>query len=543
METPSTDFECGPYALVLSITAQTHNIRPPTIDELRAIYQSPDFQEANAEVLMENSNNFTVDQVARVLHEWARENGHSFRLGYVLYGQDPIILDNEDSHDNPVIWIHNNATGITDNNLNHSSGIRMLSSRPNGPFGQKTNTSTGRFEKDEGNDGDADGGDVKKETEIDDDIAGFTYNGPPNKTANAVSVEVEHKQTFSSPLTLMALAAVTHAQAEPRNFGEAMKRHDAQKYLEATREEQASLEKNKVYELVDPKPNMKIISSRLLYKKKYNPDGSVRKYKARLVARGFQQEEGIDYNETFATVVKAASWRALIALAGILGWFIYLMDVKTAFLYGLLQEVIYVRPPPGLDVPKGKILKLLRALYGLKQAPRVWYARPATELEKLGFRVSKFDPCVFIHKQHQLIVAVWVDDLLIFGKYEKTINWFRNIMKDIFEMTDEGKCDYYLGMHVDQRKNGVGIYQTRYAEQILDCFGLNDIAPSATPSDGRYLEAENKEKSPPGFVERFLSMVGSLMWLSNCTRPDICHAVNYVARLISNGPETCGGGG
>jgi hypothetical protein len=149
---------------------------------------------------------------------------------------------------------------------------------------------------------------------------------------------------------------------------------------------------------------------------KYGPNGELIKHKSRLVARGFQQEEGIDYEETFASVVKPTSTRILLALAAILSWPIHQGDVKTAFLNSDLDKAVYMKPPKDITLPNGFCLMVVRALYGLKQSPRAWYQKLRDTLISWNWRMSSFDPCVFINDTSGLILEVHVDDKNVMGK-------------------------------------------------------------------------------------------------------------------------------
>jgi len=323
-----------------------------------------------------------------------------------------------------------------------------------------------------------------------------------------------------------------------------MRRHDATEWLAAVQQEDESLEKNYTWDVIDDSAlprGRRPLTSKYVFKKKTLFDSKTGlyryKYKARMVARGFQQKEGIDYDETFATVVKAPSYRILMAMAGSLGWTVYLMDVKTAFLHGDLDVEIYIRPPVGMTLPKGKVLRLRKALYGLKQSPRQWYFKLTQTLTRLGFRVSLYDPCVFVHEQRDLIVALWVDDLLIAARHEEDATIFRQQMSTEFEMTDEGKCTYYLGMNVIQSSQGIFLHQERYATDILKKFKFEDMPSVPTPIRyGKALAKTPGHQATDSYRLLYQGMVGCLMWLVCQTRVDMAFATNYVARYCAN-PE------
>ncbi|KAJ0124118.1 Uncharacterized protein HZ326_31466, partial [Fusarium oxysporum f. sp. albedinis] len=188
----------------------------------------------------------------------------------------------------------------------------------------------------------------------------------------------------------------------------------------------------------------KALRGKWVFKLKRGENGQVLRYKARFVVRGFEQREGIDFNETFASVVKPMSYKMIFAIAAALDLELEQMDVKTAFLYGLVTEEIYVEQPEGFDDGSGRVCKLLRALYGLKQAPRVWYETLSTFLATLGFKPLLSDMGVFV-KGHTFI-AVYVDDLLIAGPSKDEIVAVKQALCNKFKMTDLGPCKYYLGM-------------------------------------------------------------------------------------------------
>ena len=171
--------------------------------------------------------------------------------------------------------------------------------------------------------------------------------------------------------------------------------------------------------LVPRKRNKLVISSKWLFKIKHASDGSIEKYKARFVARGFSQKEGIDYEETFAPVARYTSVRTILAIAASKGWKVHQMDVKTVFLNGKIEEV-YIEQPEGFSThdSKTRVCKLKKALYGLKEAPRVWYERLDNYLMKLGYSKNEADPNLYfkIDGDDMIILVLYVDDLLITGE-------------------------------------------------------------------------------------------------------------------------------
>ena len=231
---------------------------------------------------------------------------------------------------------------------------------------------------------------------------------------------------------------------EPKTFRQA--RHGGQWDLWklAAKEEYGSLMENGTWKLVDRPKDRKVLRGKWVWKLKRGPNGEILRHKARWVIKGFfQQQEGTDYFETFASVVKPMSYKAIFAIAASLDWELEQMDVKTAFLYGNIDTAIYMEQPEGctnIDHPD-KVCLLLKALYGLKQAPRVWYQTIKEFLETLGYYPLDSDFSVFVG--HGTIVAVYVDDLLIAGPNKAVIQDLKAALSQRFKMTDLGACRYY----------------------------------------------------------------------------------------------------
>ena len=311
------------------------------------------------------------------------------------------------------------------------------------------------------------------------------------------------------------------------------------KYYEAKKRELNAHEEMGTWKLVPLPEGVKPVTSRWVNTDKYGPDGQLIKHKSRLVARGFQQEEGIDYEETFASVVKPTSTRILLALAAILSWTIHQGDVKTAFLNSDLDKPVYMRPPKDIKLPHGFCLMVIRALYGLKQSPRAWYQKLRSTLINWNWRMSAYDPCVFINDDTRLILEVHVDDINVMGKDLQMILKFKTQISQTFQMTDEGECSWYLGMHIEQRPGEVRIHQKKYIDEIVAKYGFRDAAPVKTP-----LEKDIKLRAPDGYTahprfrKQYQSKVGSLNFASNQTRPDISFATGYIARYASNPDQT-----
>ncbi|GJX58566.1 putative ribonuclease H-like domain-containing protein [Tanacetum coccineum] len=226
------------------------------------------------------------------------------------------------------------------------------------------------------------------------------------------------------------------------------------------------------------------IGTKWVYRNKRDERGVVVRNKARLVAQGYTQEEGIDYDEVFAPVARIEAIRLFLAFASFMGFIVYQMDVKSAFLYGTIDEEVYVSQPPGFvdpDHPK-KVYKVVKALYGLHQAPRAWYATLSTFLEKHGYKRGTIDKTLFIKRDKKdiMLVQVYVDDI-IFGSTKKSwCDEFEALMKSRFQMSSMGELTFFLGLQVKQNKEGIFISQDKYVAEILKKFDLVSVKTAIT---------------------------------------------------------------
>ncbi|GJY32257.1 putative ribonuclease H-like domain-containing protein [Tanacetum coccineum] len=246
--------------------------------------------------------------------------------------------------------------------------------------------------------------------------------------------------------------------------------------------------------------------------------------KARLVAQGHRQEEGIDYEEVFAHVARIEAIRLFLAYASFMGFLVYQMDVKSAFLYETIEEEVYVSQPLGFKEPHhpNKVYKVVKALYGLHQAPRAWYETLANYLLGNGFKRGKIDQTLFIKKQkgHILLVQVYVDDI-IFGSTNKELcTAFEKLMKDKFQMSSMGELTVFLGLQVQQKEDGIFISQDKYVAEILKKFNYTDVKSASTIVGLETLVKDGYADDVD--VHLYTSMIGSLMYLTT-SRPDIIY--------------------
>jgi hypothetical protein len=250
-------------------------------------------------------------------------------------------------------------------------------------------------------------------------------------------------------------------------------------------EELSALERTGTWDIVPLPSNVVPVTCKWVFRVKIKSNGSIERYKSRLVAHGFQQTQGLDYDETFAPVAHMTIVRKLIVVAASSFWTISQMDVKNAFLHGDLHEEVYMHPPSGVNAPSGHVCRLRRALHGLKQAPRDWFERFISIIKDVGFPSSDHDPALFIHTspKGRTILLLYVDDLLITGDDSEHISQVKKHLSKEFQMSDLGPLSYFLGIEVLQTRKGFYLSQSKYIQQLLHRSGITDTHTPATPMD------------------------------------------------------------
>lgn len=326
------------------------------------------------------------------------------------------------------------------------------------------------------------------------------------------------------------------ASFEPKNVCHAL---SDENWVNAMHEELENFERNKVWSLVEPPLGFNVIGTKWVFKNKLGEDGSIVRNKARLVAQGFTQVEGLDFEETFAPVARLEAIRILLAFAASKGFKLFQMDVKSAFLNGVIEEEVYVKQPPGFENPKfpNHVFKLDKALYGLKQAPRAWYERLKTFLLQNGFEMGAVDKTLFtLHSGIDfLLVQIYVDDIIFGGSSHALVAQFSDVMSREFEMSMMGELTFFLGLQIKQTKEGIFVHQTKYSKELLKKFDMADCKPIATPmattsSLGPDEDGEEVDQ------REYRSMIGSLLYLT-ASRPDIHFSVCLCARFQAS-PRT-----
>ncbi|CAI7920454.1 unnamed protein product [Closterium sp. NIES-54] len=324
---------------------------------------------------------------------------------------------------------------------------------------------------------------------------------------------------------------------EPATLKEALESSDAEEWKKAMESELKSIEEIGTWELVELPEGRKAITSKWLFRIKSDANGNIERYNSRLVAKGYQQKEKVDYKELFAPVVKPTTHRTLLAGAVIKGWVVKQMDVTTAFLNGVLEEEIFMAQPEGFDDGSGRLLRLKKALYGLKQAPRQWYLKLRGVLEEIGFTPSTADHSLFMlgEGEQRSFMVVYVDDILIFSPSSDLVNEVMLKLQDKFKCRALGDVNFYLGLHIerDVERRWMRVHQRKYLEALAANFGQSE-GHVATPFPSGFKCVKGPEEESVGEEERrrFHSLVGSLMYAAVNMRSDIAFAIGQLARVF-----------
>lgn len=324
---------------------------------------------------------------------------------------------------------------------------------------------------------------------------------------------------------------------EPEKYKQAISCKDKDKWIAAMNEELQDIEKNKTWSLVDLPKGRKSIGCKWVYKIKRNESGEAIRYKARLVAQGFSQKYGIDYDEVFAPVARSATFRILLSMAGKCQLIVRQFDVKTAFLNGDIQEEIYMRQPKGYN--KGdKVLRLHKSLYGLKQAARAWNSVLHDTLISVGFKQSKADQCLYCLDVNNQVcyVIVHVDDMLFAASNQSIIDQLAAKITLKFELKDLGDVKHFLGIDVHRSSDGMfSISQENYISKVAQSTGLEDAKAQKFPIDPGYYRLEDENVLPEN--NEYRKIIGMLLYVSTNTRPDISASVCILAQKVEKPRE------
>ena len=347
------------------------------------------------------------------------------------------------------------------------------------------------------------------------------------------SGRVKGNSPHESCFTSLALNAGIFIEDIPDTVNELRNRDDWPKWDEAIKKELKSLEENQTWEIAELPEGRNTIDSKWVFVIKDEISGP--RYKARLVAKGFRQRYGIDYKNTFAPVVRLSTVRILLAFANYRGLLIHQMDVETAFLHGNLEEDIFMKLPEGSG-SEGRICRLRKSIYGLKQSPNCWNKRFNEAMEKLKFSRSLNDFCLYINKNLEMYLLLYVDDILIIGKSIENIIEFKKKLCQEFRMKDLGEAESFLGIQIERdiQHKIIKLSQQTYLEKVLVKFNMNDCNPVGVPMEP-YLKLKPNQEKPT--QKPFRELAGCLMYVALATRPDILQSVRFLCEYQANPGE------
>ncbi|GJV65502.1 retrovirus-related pol polyprotein from transposon TNT 1-94 [Tanacetum coccineum] len=298
---------------------------------------------------------------------------------------------------------------------------------------------------------------------------------------------------------------------DPVSFSQAIKGDKSEMWIDAMKEELKSMAQNKVSDLVNFPAGTKRVGFKWVFKTKRNSKGNVERYKSRLVAKGYTQKNGVDYNETFSSVSKKDSLRIILALVAHFDLELHQMDVKTVFLNGNLEEEVYMEQPEGfsIDGKEKMVCKLKKLIYGLKQASRQWYIKFNDTITSFGFEEIIVDRCIYrkISGSKFIFLVLYVDDILLATNDIGLLHKTKEYLSKNFEMKDVGEASYVIRISIsrDRSQHLLGLSQKAYIDKILERFNISKCS----------------------------DVVGSLMYLQTCTRPDISFAIGMLNRYQS----------
>lgn len=375
-----------------------------------------------------------------------------------------------------------------------------------------------------------------KRKSLPDDQSDASNSNSSNKIRRSERIHqlpsIDYNKMENPDLYLLSLTTV---QSLPSTYSDIHGRSDSDKWLKAVENEKDSLYKNNTWTVVNRPNDVNIVSCKWVFTIKNNELGEPSRYKARLVARGFTQKYQQDYDETFAPVARISTFRFILAFANQFDLQVHHMDVKTAFLNGVLKEDIYMEVPEGISAEPNQVCKLNKSLYGLKQSSRCWYERFDHVLKELGFKRSEVDPCLYILDKQciddNVYIVLYVDDLILCTKRQTNLQLYKDCLMQKFNMVDLNEIKLFLGIRIERTRDTITLDQSIYLQNVLSKFSMSDCNPSKSPFptklDHTALNSDEHHEAPCRHV------IGCLMYAMLCTRPDICAAISILSRYQS----------
>ena len=344
---------------------------------------------------------------------------------------------------------------------------------------------------------------------------------------------------------MTAAVEAARDQQEPRSYGEANTGRHRAKWQSAMEEELASLETRGTWQIVPKPKNVRLVGCKWVYKLKTAADGSIQRYKARLVAQGYTQREGDDYNEVYAPVTTSKTLRVLLAVAAAKGLKLKHIDIKSAYLHADIDEDIYMTLPEGyLDATsrEAKCLKLLKSLYGLKQAGHNWHRYLDTTIKDMGLRAIESDECLYVSSTkagNYFVALVYVDDVIVAYQKEQDYAKFATAFKKSVEVGTEEELSWYIGIKIENLPHCIRISQEKHIKDALKQFNMEDCKSAKTPAVIERLTLDDcpeMESSEQATMKRvpYRQLVGKLVYIATCSRPDIAYAVSELGRFLEN---------
>jgi Reverse transcriptase (RNA-dependent DNA polymerase)/GAG-pre-integrase domain/Integrase core domain len=337
-------------------------------------------------------------------------------------------------------------------------------------------------------------------------------------------IELNENQPYIDPLYL------------PTSLKEAKESDEWEQWDAVIKVELDQLGKTGTWTLVEKPEGAVPIRNKWVFDKKTNKAGEIIRYKARLVAKGCSQRPGHDYQDTFSPVVRMETIRAILSLVPIKGLKIQQMDVKGAYLNGILQEKIYMHQPEGYDDGSGRVCLLVKTLYGLKQSGREWNKELDTKLKEFGFHPLRSDPCAYVRRNgdNLEIITVWVDDLLLFATSNDLLEKMKKELQSKWTVTDMGEPAKIIGIEITIKDDYILISQEKRIEAILKREGMDECNPVSMPMDPNDKIKPNPDGNEGSKSNSYAKLLGELQFLTNATRPDIAYAVNKLSAYTAN---------
>jgi hypothetical protein len=403
--------------------------------------------------------------------------------------------------------------------------------------------------------------DASEHEDADDDDEDFSPNEEgsaelqPEQAPAAATGRYPQRERRPPPAWMMAAYSPTIpttfdvTTSDEPTLREAMKASPQEQalWLQAIEEEFDALDCKGTW-VPDLKSHKQALPTHVILKVKRNADGSVERFKARIVAGGNHQQFGQDYFETYAPVVDFAIVRVFLYIAVCSNMRMVQVDVKTAFLNGELDEDVYVMSPRGVPGHPPSRRKLRKALYGLKQAHKAWHVKLVSDLYRLGFVELTSAPCVFMLKTDQgaVYILVYVDDLLVLAPTDELLSSVLTSLHRLYELRQMDDVTMFLGVKLswtiasDGALSSVALSQPRYITDVLRRFGMSECKPAVTPmAEAFFTGYDAEEDKAVVHVELYRQIIGSLLYLALRTRPDVLVAVSILARFSQSPTAYC----